>query len=173
VVMFLSIIGLFLGNIAGLVLLPLSILLLLALIPLYIRRNQFCFALTDKRILTVSGILGKTITSFEHRDITAVSIGEPFFMRILGGNIIFTVPSYGLGRVTWFGIRNPHEVYQYVSQVRDLAIKYSQLDSSLTQASMIGSAVAANLSQTKICWNCHGITTASAAYCRNCGVRQP
>jgi len=151
-----------------------SIVIVLGIILTKYSYSKVHYAMTDQRIILVTGIFGKSAVSVEHRFVTAVQVSQSFLMGRFGlGRIEFSAPSFSQRLVVWHSIRDPQETSAYIMDIQHALEYYRQRGQSLTQAAMIGNAVAANIAPVKQCWNCKASIADTAAFCRNCGSQQP
>jgi hypothetical protein len=144
---------------------------LIALVTYYVDRVHY--AITDQRIiLAKSGIINETVVSALHENVVAVTVSRSRFSRGRG-QISFSVPSNSVNPIVWYLVKDPEATHKYIMDVKNILDYYRQRGHSLSQAAMIGGAVAANLAiQTKLCWNCGCQLDASAKFCRYCAAEQ-
>jgi hypothetical protein len=163
------------GYLVGGVVLFLGFLVILPLLSHYWRLTTTHYAITDHRVIVVFGRLSKRSISVTHDQITAIEVSEPWLAKALFGigSIRYSVPSFSYSTILWSNIRDAQGTLNFVVQARHFLSNYGTFKGYMTQASMIGGAVAANLGRTKQCWNCKLSLGSTARFCRGCGAQQP
>jgi len=163
------------GYTFGVIVLFLGFLVILPLLSHYWLLTTTHYAITDQRVIVVVGRLSKRSVSVTHDQITAIEVIEPWLAKALFGigSIRYSVPSFSYSTILWSNIRDAQGTLNFVVQARHFLSKYGTFKGYMTQASMIGGAVAANLGQAKQCWNCKLPLRPTARFCRACGARQP
>ena len=167
----------------------LGLFLVLGLLPLLaqaLRHTQTAYAVTSRRILSSTGIVGRTVVQCSHDRIQNVTFHQGLLGRMTGsGNLMFATAGLGSGlignpffgggmpmlggNVAFFAIPDPVGAKRVVDQV----IEESRKASRAQELRELSAAVAVVGPTLRFCPFCGTARVPGASHCGQCGARLP
>jgi hypothetical protein len=104
------------------------------------------YAVTDKRVLRKSAVLGRNIVDIRFERVSSVYLHQTLFMRLVGCGNLYILPmgvAFGgqMSRsVAWIGMSNPVQTRAYLEEVSNLyhqkakELEYRQMAAAMSQA---------------------------------------
>jgi len=108
------------GNIISIILVLLALLLFVYFIARYLRWVSTLYVMTNERVMTKKGILGRDFDDMPPRMITNVDVNQSVGQRFLGyGTVVFSSQSGTRDDVIWKFVPDPIRVRRLVQESMD------------------------------------------------------
>jgi uncharacterized membrane protein YdbT with pleckstrin-like domain len=108
------------GNIISIIFVLLALLFFVNFIVRYLRWASTLYVMTNERVMTKRGILGRDFDDMPLRMITSVDVNQSVGQRFLGyGTVVFSSQSGARDDVTWKFVPDPIRVRRLVQESMD------------------------------------------------------
>lgn len=108
------------GSIVSLIFVTIAILLLIYFIIKYLRWASTVYAMTDQRVITKRGILGRTYEDMSLTQVTDIHVTQSLAQRFLGyGTVTFSSQSGSADDIIWQYVPDPVRMRRMAQEAMD------------------------------------------------------